>query len=53
MLLESLNLQLHLVDEDLLLLADHFALLEAFRELTQLSSHFAYFQVWLSVGLLV
>ena len=52
MLLESLDLKLHLVDQYLLLFAYHLALLEALRQLSQLSSHLADLHVWLPVGLL-
>ena len=53
MLLEGLNLKFHLVDEYLLLFAYHLALLEALRQLSQLSCHLADLHVWLPVALLV
>ena len=53
MLLQSLDLKLHLVDEYLLLFADHLALLEALRQLGQLPCHPTYLHIWLPVALLV
>ena len=53
MLLQSLDLKLHLVDEYLLLFANLLALLEALRQLGQLPCHLTDLHVWLPVALLV